>query len=211
MPQVRQLLSYLLMRYSLKKRVLPSLRPYLLKMLSFCHSPRFYRHFSLFTQPYSLEDRKRQTRISLRGLGEDWWDFWFFPDEGPAFCLWQQCGFHIGLCAFMSPTINTRPWITDLQQISWIARRTVRHDPSHGCPLPILLSYRLTTLVLLKHFLDCGSPANYVIRQRVNPLANGSLFVHGSTHSQITLNTDPLTKSACDSINFCPTRLASTF
>ncbi len=41
-------------------------------------------------------------------------------------------------------------------------------------------------------------PAKYVIGQLVNPLANGSLFVHGSTHSQITLNTDPLTKSARD-------------
>ena len=41
-------------------------------------------------------------------------------------------------------------------------------------------------------------PAKYVIGQLVDPLANGSLFVHGSTHSQITLNTDPPTKSACD-------------
>ena len=41
-------------------------------------------------------------------------------------------------------------------------------------------------------------PAKYVIGQLVDPLANGSLFVHGSTHSQITLNTDPLTKSARD-------------
>ena len=33
--------------------------------------------------------------------------------------------------------------------------------------------------------------------QLVNPLANGSLFVHKSTHSQITLNIiDPPTKSA---------------
>ena len=37
-------------------------------------------------------------------------------------------------------------------------------------------------------------PAKYVIGQLVNPLANGSLFVHGSTHSPITLRTDLPTK-----------------
>ena len=53
--------------------------------------------------------------------------------------------------------------------------------------------------VTLANFPHCyNPPAKYVIGQLVIPLANGSLFVHGSTHSQITLNTDPPTKSARD-------------
>ncbi len=59
-----------------------------------------------------------------------------------------------------------------------------------------------TSVALASNNMSCyNPPANYVIRQRVNQLANGSLFVHGSTHSQITLNTDPLTKSGHDVVD----------
>ena len=77
--------------------------------------------------------------------------------KGPAFCLWRQCGFQLGLCAFMSPTIKTRPRITCLQLISSIALRILLHDPFQSCLWPTLLSYRLTILVFLRFFPDCES------------------------------------------------------
>ena len=50
----------------------------------------------------------------------------------------------------------------------------------------------------------------YIVREGLcNSPTGRSLYT--STHSQVTLNTDPLTKSARDLIKFCPTRLASTF
>lgn len=69
---------------------------------------------------------------------------------------------------------------------------------NHGAlVIRIVLLPRRAKIPVITH------PTTYVIGKLVNPLTKGSLFVsylyiRGSTHSQIRLNTDPLTKSAGD-------------
>lgn len=84
--------------------------------------------------------------------------------KGLEFCFWQQYKVQLGLSAFMSSIIKTWLWITCLQLISFIVLYTLLYSPSQSYLWLTLLSYRLTILVFLRFFPDCGS--NFLISKQ---------------------------------------------